>query len=175
MSGAPSARPASPPPLHEALRPLAFLLGSWRGRGQGAYPGIESFAYEEETRFWHVGRPFLAYAQRTWSLSGAPLHSETGYWRPQGDGTLEVVLAHPFGIVEIEEGRVDGVRIELRATVLAPTRSARRVDSLARALEAVGDDLVYSIDMAAGGHPLQRHLRARLRRAGSGAVSGVGG
>ncbi|MDQ4125856.1 MAG: heme-binding beta-barrel domain-containing protein [Actinomycetota bacterium] len=53
-------------PLHDALRPLAFLLGTWRGAGAGKYPGIDDFEYGEETRFWHYGRP------------GAELHREEG-------------------------------------------------------------------------------------------------
>ncbi len=53
------------PPLHPDLEPVAWLLGSWRGEGAGSFPTIQSFRYGEELRFWHVGKPFLAFAQRT--------------------------------------------------------------------------------------------------------------
>jgi hypothetical protein len=89
------------PPLHEALGPLAFLLGTWRGTGTGSYPDIDDFQYGEEARFLHYGRPVLAYSQRTWSpASGAPMHSEMGFWRPAAGG-IEVVLAHAFAIAEV--------------------------------------------------------------------------
>ena len=56
-------------PLHPDAEPLAFLLGTWRGTGRGEYPTIETFDFEEETRFWHAGASFLYYHLRTWSPS----------------------------------------------------------------------------------------------------------
>lgn len=154
------------PPLHDALRPLAFLLGAWRGTGAGKYPGIDDFEYREETAFWHYGRPVLAYAQRTWSLaSGAPMHSEMGFWRPAGGpGVVEVVLAHAFGITEILEGTIDGQGLTLRARNLSSAGTAKHVEGASRTLEVSEDTLTYEMSMAFGEHELQSHLRATLQR-----------
>jgi hypothetical protein len=157
------------PVLHQDVEPIAFLLGTWRGEGKGEYPTIEPFAYGEEVRFWHVGKPFLAYSQRTWALDdGRPLHGEMGYWRPRSEGRLEVVLAHPTGVAEIQEGTVghdaSTVVIELRSETVAFTASAKEVRQLHRTFRVQGDTTTYEVAMAAVGVPLTHHLSAQLRR-----------
>lgn len=54
-----------------------------------------------------MGKPTLAYEQRTWELhSSRPLHSERGFWRSAGD-EWELVLAHGIDVAEISTGRMD--------------------------------------------------------------------
>ena len=50
-----------PEGLHPDLNPLAWLVGTWRGKGRGEYPGIEPFEFAHEVVFNHDGRPFLNY------------------------------------------------------------------------------------------------------------------
>jgi hypothetical protein len=153
------------PALHPSLEPVAWLLGTWTGEGEGFYPTIESFGYREESRFWHSGKPLISYLQRSWSLDdGTPLHSEAGFWRPQEDRTIELVLAHGFGVAEVSEGRVEGRRIEVTSRSLTRSSSANRVESVRRVVMLEGDDLTYDIAMAAAEQPLQGHLKARLHR-----------
>ena len=151
--------------IHPALEPVAFLLGTWRGNGEGSYPSIDEFTYDEVSEFWHTGRPWLGYVQRTWAPDGgAPMHSEMGYLRPQRDETIEFVATHAFGIVELAEGRRDGNRLTLQSTRLESTASAKTVDGVTRVLEVTNDRLVYDIGMAFGGRELTPHLRAELVR-----------
>lgn len=157
------------PDLHPNLTVLAPLLGTWAGPGAGEYPTIESFEYLEEISFGHVGKPFLTYSQRTRARDdGRPLHAETGYLRVPEPGRVEWVLAHPTGITEICEGavRVDGERIdlELTATTIGLTASAKNVAALARSVRVTGDQLTYDLQMGAVGQPLQHHLSATLTR-----------
>jgi hypothetical protein len=152
------------------VEPLAFLLGTWEGEGKGEYPTIASFGYREEIRLWHVGKPFLAYTQRTWALDdGRPLHGESGYWRlPGGGPALELVLAHPTGVVEIELGTLDGTRVQLATGSVAGSPSAKRIDALTRVIDVDGDVLRYTLGMAAVGLPLTSHLAATLHRTATG-------
>ncbi len=154
------------PALHDALSSIAFLIGTWSGAGEGRYPGIQDFEYRETTRFWHDGRPLLFYRQETQDpVTRAAMHSESGYWRPQPDGRLEIVLAHSMGIVEVQQGRVEGTRVETSSTQVIGTSSAKNVDALARTVVVDRDVLRYELHMAFGGHELRPHLRAELQRA----------
>jgi THAP4-like, heme-binding beta-barrel domain len=158
-----------PPDLHPDLEALAPLLGTWAGQGQGKYPTIPSFEYFEEVVFAHVGKPFLAYSQKTQAVAdGKPLHAEAGYLRVPQPGHVELVLAHPSGITEIEVGNYsvtgDRIDVELASTAIGLTPTAKEVSALRRSLRIDGDELSYSVRMGAMGQPLQDHLAAVLRR-----------
>ena len=156
----------SEPELHKALEPIAWLLGTWQGEGKGIYPTIDSFTYREESRFWHTGRPVMAYAQRTWILpTDMPAHSEMGFFRPQRDGSIELVLTHSFGVVEISHGAIGDGSIAVETTSLSSTPSAKTIDGLKRLYELNGESLRYEVEMAFGGERLQNHLEAELTRA----------
>ena len=153
----------SQPPLHDALQPLAWLLGTWRGSGVGIYPTIDDFTYAEELRFWHSGKPVLAYSSRTWSPDdGRAMHAEMGYWRPQPDGTLEVVIAHSFGLTEIMRGVVDGNQLIFESVSFGSTPTAKEVRSERRVVTRAAEGMRYEMQMDFGGRGLQNHLRADL-------------
>ena len=132
--------------LHPGVAVLAPLLGVWAGQGAGEYPTIASFDYFEEVTFGHVGKPFLSYVQRTKAADdGRPMHAETGYLRVPSAGRVELVLAHPTGITEIDEGTLTvagrTIEMDLVATTIGRTASAKDVTALGRSIRVDGDEL----------------------------------
>ena len=157
------------PDLHPLNAPLIPLLGGWQGPGEGAYPTIRSFSYDEMLTFAHVGKPFVALQQRTKErASGMPLHAEAGYLRPQGDGTTELVLTQPSGIVEIHTGTITeteaGVEVDLRTEAVHMSPSAKLVRETRRRYVVEGDTLTCDFWMAAMGESLTHHLTSVLTR-----------
>jgi hypothetical protein len=155
--------------LNPAVAVLAPLLGVWAGQGVGKYPTIAPFDYLEEITFGHVGKPFLSYVQRTRAVDdGRPLHGETGYLRVPSAGRVELVLAHPTGVTEIDEGALTAsggaIEMDLASTTIGRTASAKDVTALGRFIRVDGDELVYTVRMGAVGQPLQDHLTATLHR-----------
>ena len=155
--------------LHPGVAALAPLLGVWAGQGSGEYPTIAPFDYLEEVTFGHVGKPFLSYTQKTKAADdGRPMHAETGFLRVPSPGRVELVLAHPTGITEIDEGTLtvagDTIVMDLAATTIGRTASAKEVTALGRVIRVDGDELTYTVRMGAVGQPLQDHLTATLHR-----------
>jgi hypothetical protein len=175
-------------PEHPAIAPLSFLLGRWKGTGKGAYPTIQPFDFLQEVTFSHIGKPYLIYTSRSWRLdtdsggelkrdSGgelirvAPLAVETGFWRPQPEGKVEVLLSHPTGITEIYLGEFRSLTsIEMVTDAVARTATAKpytvgkRLYGLVPSQTREGEkDLAYAFDMAAMGQPLTPHLWAVLQ------------
>jgi hypothetical protein len=162
--------------LPAPLVPLAWLVGSWAGAGVVGYPTLEADSrFGQEIEFATDGRPFLRYTSRTWLLDDdgekvRPLATEAGFWRPgaatEGGGIeVEVLLAHPTGFVEIYLGTADGPRVDLATDVVARTSTAKEYTAAKRLYGLVEGDLLWAMDMAAVGKPLQPHTSARLKRA----------
>jgi hypothetical protein len=173
--------------LPTPLFPLAWLIGKWAGAGVIGYPTIEESRFGQEIEFSHDGRPFLSYRSQTWLLDddgnqARPLATEVGFWRPvaatvghadEPEATtdaptasteLEVLLAHPTGFVEIYLGTVTGPRIDLATDLVARTATAKEYTAASRLYGLVESDLLWTLDMAAMGQPLQSHASARLKR-----------
>ena len=154
--------------LNPMCLPLAPLLGTWRGTGRGSYPTIDDFDYTEELVFGHVGKPFLSMVQRSRDLmTGEPLHGEAGYLRALPDGVIELTVAQPSGIVEVDVGTAtktsDGLVVELESARVGLTPSAKSVTAVRRRLCLAGATLVSELWMAAVGEAdLIHHVRAEL-------------
>lgn len=162
--------PVPPPPAHPGLGDLERLVGTWSGEGAGHYPTISPFAYRETVVFSQGGKPLLAYRQTSQRLDdGTALHTEVGYLRPAGPNRVEVLIAQPTGIVEVDEGSVtataDGaLEIRLASTSIGVASAAKEVTAVERTFRLVGDELRITLAMAAVGLPLTPHLSSVLRR-----------
>jgi hypothetical protein len=158
-----------PENLHPDLMPLAWLVGTWRGKGRGEYPNVPGFQYAQEVSFNHDGRPFLNYFSRSWIIDEndeivRPAASEVGFWRIKENNVLEVILAHNTGIAEGWVGLVQGAKIQLAMDQGYSAPSAKIVTAGSRLFGLVEGELFTSYDMAAEGQTLQAHLWSSLER-----------
>jgi hypothetical protein len=101
--------------LHPVLMGLSWMIGRWQGTGKASYPGTEDFEFGQQIDFSHNGENYLHYLSQIFERDDdghavRPLSMETGFWRPQQDGSLEVVMCHPSGYAEVWYGRISGHR-----------------------------------------------------------------
>ncbi len=99
------------PGLHPDCKALLPLVGVWRGTGLfGNDPGAKEPQFGQRVTISHDGRAFLRYESVTWLLDPdgsvrGPGPRELGFWRPQPDGSIEFLVAHSEGRIEVFYGR----------------------------------------------------------------------
>ena len=160
------------PNLNDALLGLLPLVGVWRGEGEVVYPTLDkTYKFGQQVTFAHDGRPFLAYEARSWLLDDdgkviRPAAREVGWWRMQPDDTVELLLAHNTGIVEIFYGKaLTQTSWELVTDAVVRTATAKEVTGAKRLYGLVNNgDLAYVEERAMVGQPLQPHTSAYLTR-----------
>jgi hypothetical protein len=160
------------PNLNDACLALLPLVGVWRGEGQIVYPTIDGpFRFGQQITFAHDGRPFLTYEARSWLLDEddnviRPAARESGFWRPQADDTIEVLITHATGVVEIYYGTpLTQTSWEMATDIVMRTATAKEVVAAKRLYGLVNNgDLAYVEERAMVGEALQPHVSAQLTR-----------
>ena len=130
--------------VHEDIRPLAWLIGRWEGAGVVGYPTMTSRNFGQEIVVEHG------------SLD-RPSSTEMGFWRV-ADGEAELLLTHPTGILELYFGPVEPGRISLRTDGVLRSAHAKEYSAATRLYGLVNSRLMWAMDMAAVGQPLQSHV-----------------
>ncbi len=153
------------------IKKLAPLVGLWKGAGLAQFPTISACPYLEELRFESNGEePVMHFEQKTWiQATGAPLHWESGFFKPNDAGELEILNAQNSGRVEVLRGTV--VSAQQSASLLALHfesvvfgNDARMLRS-SRTFYCEGDTLRYVVAIATVKTPeFQQHLAATLTR-----------
>lgn len=152
------------------MKRLAPLLGVWKGEGVAEFPTITTCPYREELRFESNGEePLLHFEQKTWvKATGAALHWECGFIKPNEAGALEILNAQNSGRVEVLRGglvenpNANVLTLYFESVVFG--NDARMLRS-SRAFYWEGDTLRYVVAMATKNTPeLQQHLEAILQR-----------
>ncbi len=160
------------PSLHDACLGLLPLVGVWRGEGEASHPSLEEpYRFLQQVTFAHDGRPFLFYESRAWKLDGPggsvvePAFREVGWWRPQPDDTIELLLVHSSGVAEMFFGKPrNQTSWELSTDAVMRTPTAEDVTSASRLYGVVAGSLAYVEERATAEHELQPRLSAKLER-----------
>ncbi|MBA0053091.1 FABP family protein [Streptomyces sp. AJS327] len=160
-----------PSDLHPDLVPLAFLLGRWTGAGVAEFPGRDQCNFGQEVSFSHDGRDFLEYVSHSWELDEdgqqiAPLETESGYWRIDGERQVEVVMIRDQGVAEIWYGQLADQKpqIDLATDAIARTGKAEPYSGGKRLYGYVNGDLMWVGEKSTPEVPLRPYMSAHLKK-----------
>ncbi|WP_312717629.1 FABP family protein [Mobilicoccus sp.] len=161
------------PTMNPAVAPLGWMIGRWEGVGVVGYPDMDSRNFGQELVISHDGRPFLAIESHTHLLNedgskDRDSARESGFFRFLDNGEIELLLVHPTGILEMYVGRreVDRPVLDLATDGVMRSPAARDYTAARRMYGLVEQKLLWVMDMAAEGHPMQSHASAQLTRVG---------
>jgi hypothetical protein len=161
-----------PENLNPALLGINWMIGTWQGNGHGNWPDVGDFQFGQQIEFATNGDKYLHYMSQMWTLDdeGQPdksLTMESGFWRLHDDATIELLLAHPEGFVEVWTGNVQGAKIELTTDVVARTVTADlEYTGGSRLYGNVNGDLMWTWDRATSDIELQPYMWAQLKKVG---------
>lgn len=133
--------------LHDGLLALLPMVGVWRGEGVGHGLGDDGddLRYAEQIIVSHDGQNYLNWQTRSWSIDNrgefvAPLFRETGYWRISEDDSIELLIAHAEGYVELLYGKpLAQTAWEVATDALVSTATATKLHG-AKRLYGIAED-----------------------------------
>ncbi|KAM4043563.1 peroxynitrite isomerase THAP4 isoform 2-T2 [Anomaloglossus baeobatrachus] len=159
------------PPLNPAVASLAWMLGTWVSDppGEGEFPSIPCFRYMEEAVVSHVGQPMLNF---TFCASnpetGKAMHRECGFIRVKpGTNQVAFICAQNTGVVEVEEGEVQGEQLTLTSQSLSRISFAKEphVQQISRTFRLTAEGrLEQTVSMATSTQVMAPHLRVTYKK-----------
>lgn len=167
------------PDLNPALLAVLPLVGVWRGEGEGHDPETGDYPFGQQIVVSHSGGDFLHWETRSWRLDDSGAYAgedrrESGYWRVSGTGapdsddpeTLELLLTHSSGVVELYYGTaLTQSSWELATDVVIRSQSGEVVGGAKRLYGIVeGGDLAYVEERITADGELTPRMSARLSR-----------
>uniref|UniRef100_A0A803Y442 THAP4-like heme-binding domain-containing protein n=1 Tax=Meleagris gallopavo TaxID=9103 RepID=A0A803Y442_MELGA len=110
--------------------PLSWMLGTWLSDppGDGTFPTMKPFQYLEEVHISHVGQPMLNFSFNAFHPdTRKPMHRECGFIRLKPDtNKVAFISAQNTGLVEVEEGEVNGQELSIASHSIARISFAKK-------------------------------------------------
>ncbi|POI28723.1 hypothetical protein CIB84_007527, partial [Bambusicola thoracicus] len=160
------------PQLNPVMEPLSWMLGTWLSDppGDGTFPTMKPFQYLEEVHISHVGQPMLNFSFNAFHPdTRKPMHRECGFIRLKPDtNKVAFISAQNTGLVEVEEGEVNGQELSIASHSIARISFAKKphVEQITRKFRLNSDGkLEQTVSMATTTQPMTQHLHITYKKA----------
>lgn len=160
------------PDLHPGLLGLLPLVGVWEGEGEGHNPLTgDDYRFGQQIIVSHDGGNYLCWQARSWVIDDdgeyvRPDLRESGFWRIGDDDTIELLLTHAEGSIELYYGRpLNQTSWNLTTDVTIRTETGAHTGAAKRLYGLVPDgDLAYVEERLDTDGDLTPRLSAKLAR-----------
>ncbi|XP_072179882.1 peroxynitrite isomerase THAP4-like [Diadema setosum] len=161
---------SSSAPLHDAIKPLKWLLGKWESvQGEGFYPTIKNFSLKETIAFSNVGEPMMQFSSSSRDANNKPFQSECGFLQVNvGTKRAAFLSSISIGVVEMAEGEVNGTELSLESTSVSNVWFANepKTTKITRTFKLINENtLEQKVSMATTKTPdLAPHLKIQYKK-----------
>ncbi|HEY9312554.1 FABP family protein [Williamsia sp.] len=160
------------PDLHPGLLALLPLVGVWRGEGEGNHPETGDYRFGQQLIISHDGQNYLNWQARSWVIGddgdddAKPDLRESGFWRIGEDDSIELLLTHAEGWIELFYGNpLNQTSWELVTDVVITSASGAKAGGAKRLYGLVEDgDLAYVEERVDSDGDLVPRASAKLSR-----------
>lgn len=137
--------------------------------GVGTFPTLQPFQYLEEVHISHVGQPMLNFSFNSFHPeTHKPMHRECGFIRLKPDtNKVAFVSAQNTGIVEVEEGEVNGQELCVSSHSISRISFAKEphVQQITRKFRLNSEGkLEQTVSMATTTQPMTQHLHITYKK-----------
>ncbi len=166
--------------LVQLARPLTWLKGSWNGTGEASFPTHDTYRYENTIKVrWleeaFENEPLIHFEEIAWVFEDRGKtfkHWETGFFKPDNNGSIQLYVCHNTGRVEITYGNYLALDQENGHFKIAFSSQSIRNDNGtkvatgSRRIISFQDNILrYQLEMSTEDVPhLTHHLSAELNR-----------
>ncbi|XP_058043026.1 peroxynitrite isomerase THAP4 isoform X1 [Ahaetulla prasina] len=157
--------------LNPVIEPLSWMLGTWLSDppGDGTFPSMTPFQYLEEVHISHVGQPMLNFSFNAFHPdTKKPMHRECGFIRIQPDtNKVAFISAQNTGLVEVEEGEVNGQELSIASHSVARISFAKKphVEQITRKFRLNSEGkLEQTVSMSTTTQPMTQHLHITYKK-----------
>ncbi|KAL7990800.1 hypothetical protein Chor_014230 [Crotalus horridus] len=157
--------------LNPVIEPLSWMLGTWLSDppGDGTFPSMKPFQYLEEVHISHAGQPMLNFSFSAFHPdTKKPMHRECGFIRIQPDtNKVAFISAQNTGLVEVEEGEVNGQELSIASHSVARISFAKKphVEQITRKFRLNSEGkLEQTVSMSTTTQPMTQHLHITYKK-----------
>lgn len=163
------------------MKPLTWLIGEWKGTGNGGFPTMDPFDYDNHIRVSFLEEafnqdPLIHFEEIVWIKENGVRkfkHWETGFFKPTEDNRIQFYVSHNTGRIEVTYGhwiKIDSNKrsfeLALESDFIRNDKDLKVTHRSYRKFILENEKMSYALQMSTEDiYNRSHHLSAEMKRA----------